>query len=89
MDHPPIPPDLSTDLITMTTDPLGQVLLLIDEDAERAYIETVPTGSTTEGVRFIVERARLHGYEPMPEDECPSEELPDGSIRTWLAKVAE
>ena len=64
---------------------LAGVKLHIDRRMEVLYIEVAPVHDRS-ALREVSRIADSLGFEMMPEWECPTEELPNGAVRHWLAE---
>ena len=62
------------------------ITLFIDRAEEMTYLDVAPDHSP-EALPAFEQLAGLLGYELMPETECLSQELANGSIRTWLVEL--
>lgn len=64
---------------------LDGVDVYIDPEREEAWV-LVLEGHCREDLAEASEFISHHGYEVMPELECPPEVYGDGSVRHWLAE---
>lgn len=63
---------------------LGGVLLRINRTLEEYFIEVDTRSFDKSVLRAIEQFAADLGYEPIPEWECPPEELPEDVFRYWM-----
>lgn len=61
------------------------IKLKIDNESEEQWVE-VHEDRDPHVLTVVMSLVDDMGYEPMPEWECPSEEMPDGALRHWLAE---
>ncbi|WP_405056953.1 hypothetical protein OG474_29965 [Kribbella sp. NBC_01505] len=66
----------------------GGVTLHLDTENEELYLDAAPDFSQNALV-ILLRALPSYGFEPIPEGECPSELLDDGTVRIWLAEVVE
>lgn len=64
----------------------GGVTMHLDGEAEEHYIDAAPNHDHT-ALLILLGALPTYGFEVMPESECPSETLDDGTVRVWLAEV--
>lgn len=61
------------------------VTIYLDRENEEYYIEVAPRHIRKTLFRFS-RLADVLGFEVMPEQECPPENLPTGSVRHWMVE---
>jgi hypothetical protein len=64
-----------------------RILVVLDNDESDWHVDAGPGYSSTQ-MGALLERIYSMGYKAMPESECGSELLSDGSVRIYLVPVA-
>lgn len=64
----------------------GHVTLCVNVVTEDCYIDAKWPYSG-EAMQFALERARFHGFQPIPEWDSPAEARDDGVVRIYLEPV--
>lgn len=62
------------------------IAVVLDSRAEDWHIDAAPGYSGTQ-MAALLDRVYGMGYEPLPEEECEAEILPDGGVRIYLVPV--
>lgn len=67
---------------------LGGLKLTLDWAGEDMYLDISPFHSRA-ALKAAYATIDALGLEPLSEEECPAEELPDGGFRVYLAETAD